>query len=151
MGLLDDAIRDHLELKRRRGADPGEVAREQKEALEPVLGTEDPLDYQDPSGAFEDQDPQVGSEATPVAAASDGAPDLTSQPAHGRDMVGDGEETAELDMRSVLKRHEDERHDHTILAEQDQRGSIDGHRGQAGREEVPLQREGPGNSSSQTS
>jgi len=27
MGLLDDAIRDHLELKRRRGADPGEVAR----------------------------------------------------------------------------------------------------------------------------
>ena len=33
MGLLDDAIRDHLELKRRRGADPGEVAREQNEAL----------------------------------------------------------------------------------------------------------------------
>ena len=38
MGLLDDAIRDHLELKRLRGADPGEVAREQKEALTPVLG-----------------------------------------------------------------------------------------------------------------
>ncbi len=41
MGLLDDAIRDHLELKRLRGADPGEVAREQKEALEPVFGEED--------------------------------------------------------------------------------------------------------------
>ncbi len=108
MGLLDDAIRDHLELKRRRGADPGEVARERKEALEPVLGTEDPLDHQDPSGAFEDHDPQVGSEATPVAAASVGAPDLTCQPAHGPDVAGGGEETAELDMRSVLERHEEE-------------------------------------------
>ncbi len=36
MGLLDDAIREHLELKRRRGADPEEVAREQHEALEPI-------------------------------------------------------------------------------------------------------------------
>ena len=33
MGLLDDAIRDHLELKRRHGADPGEVARIENEAL----------------------------------------------------------------------------------------------------------------------
>jgi hypothetical protein len=33
MGLLDDAIREHLELKRRRGADPDEVARQQDEAL----------------------------------------------------------------------------------------------------------------------
>ena len=36
MGDLDDAIRDHLELKRRRGADPAEVAREEQEALAPV-------------------------------------------------------------------------------------------------------------------
>ncbi|HEU4976296.1 MAG TPA: hypothetical protein VFT50_14480 [Baekduia sp.] len=36
MGLLDDAIREHLELKRRRGADPGEIAREETEALGPV-------------------------------------------------------------------------------------------------------------------
>jgi hypothetical protein len=33
MGLLDDAIREHLELKRRRGADPGEIARQEDEAL----------------------------------------------------------------------------------------------------------------------
>ena len=33
MGLLDDAIREHLELKRRRGADPAEVARQESEAL----------------------------------------------------------------------------------------------------------------------
>lgn len=36
MGLLDDAIREHLELKRLRGADPGEVARQEREALGPV-------------------------------------------------------------------------------------------------------------------
>ncbi len=36
MGLLDDAIREHLELKRLRGADPGVVALEEKDALGPV-------------------------------------------------------------------------------------------------------------------
>jgi hypothetical protein len=33
MGLLDDAIREHLELKRRTGADPAEVERLEREAF----------------------------------------------------------------------------------------------------------------------
>jgi hypothetical protein len=36
MGVLDEAIREHLELKRRHGADPGEVARLEHEALGPA-------------------------------------------------------------------------------------------------------------------
>jgi hypothetical protein len=36
MGLLDDAIREHLDLKRRRGADPAEVEKAEREALGPV-------------------------------------------------------------------------------------------------------------------
>jgi hypothetical protein len=36
MGLLDDAIREHLDLKRRRGADPAELERAEREALGPV-------------------------------------------------------------------------------------------------------------------
>jgi len=36
MGLLDEAIKEHLELKRRRGADPGEIERLEREALGPV-------------------------------------------------------------------------------------------------------------------
>jgi hypothetical protein len=36
MGDLDDAIREHLELKRMRGADPNEVARLEAEALGPI-------------------------------------------------------------------------------------------------------------------
>src|SRR3954447_5442970 len=35
MGLLDDAIREHLELKRKHGADPEDVARQEQEALGP--------------------------------------------------------------------------------------------------------------------
>ena len=40
MGLLDDAIREHLELKRSHGADPQEVARQEDEALGPIPGRE---------------------------------------------------------------------------------------------------------------
>ncbi len=36
MGLLDDAIREHLDLKRRRGGDPTEIERAEREALGPV-------------------------------------------------------------------------------------------------------------------
>ena len=36
MGMLDEAIREHLDLKRRRGADPAEIERAEREALGPV-------------------------------------------------------------------------------------------------------------------
>jgi hypothetical protein len=36
MGLLDDAIREHLDLKRRRGGDPAEIERAERDALGPV-------------------------------------------------------------------------------------------------------------------
>jgi hypothetical protein len=36
MGLLDEAIREHLDLKRRRGADPAEIERAERDALGPV-------------------------------------------------------------------------------------------------------------------
>jgi hypothetical protein len=36
VGLLDDAIREHLDLKRRRGADPAEIERAEHDALGPV-------------------------------------------------------------------------------------------------------------------
>ncbi|MEA2191517.1 MAG: hypothetical protein QOI73_1638, partial [Solirubrobacteraceae bacterium] len=41
MGLLDEAIREHLELKRRRGADAGELSRAESEALGPVRRSPD--------------------------------------------------------------------------------------------------------------
>jgi len=55
MGLLDDAIREHLELKRRRGADPTEIEREESEALGPVRRGDVELDDQDADGPYADE------------------------------------------------------------------------------------------------
>jgi hypothetical protein len=43
MGLLEDAIREHLELKRQHGADPGEVTAQEREALGPIQRGVEPL------------------------------------------------------------------------------------------------------------
>jgi hypothetical protein len=52
MGLLDDAIREHLDLKRRRGADPTEVDQLERDALGPVRRStqvsDEPLPEEEP-------------------------------------------------------------------------------------------------------
>lgn len=90
MGLLDDAIREHLDLKRRRGADPGDVERAEQEALGPVR--RDPFEHaeDEPEGAFEDngpapaydQDAELEYEEGPVRAATsaDEEPFLAEEP-----------------------------------------------------------------------
>ncbi|MGI8727941.1 MAG: hypothetical protein ACR2K6_09740 [Solirubrobacterales bacterium] len=45
MGILDDAIREHLELKRQHGAEPDDVARLEKEAFGPATRPGDEADY----------------------------------------------------------------------------------------------------------
>jgi hypothetical protein len=44
MGLLDDAIREHLELKRRHGADPGALAKLEREAFGPIKRGAEPAE-----------------------------------------------------------------------------------------------------------
>jgi hypothetical protein len=51
MGVLDDAIRDHLDLKRRRGADPAEVERAEREALGPVRRNPTPAELAEAEAA----------------------------------------------------------------------------------------------------
>jgi hypothetical protein len=63
MGLLDDAIKEHLELKRRHGADPGEVARLENEALGPARRDPAPAAVEEP-----DVDEPVAAEAEPELA-----------------------------------------------------------------------------------
>jgi hypothetical protein len=104
MGLLDDAIREHLELKRRRGADPGEVAREQREAL-------DSARERSTAGA-ETETPMSSAGvplAAPLASAEAGDAETRGDDVHDMDArAGDrapavaSDETAELDMRAVL-------------------------------------------------
>jgi hypothetical protein len=93
MGLLDDAIREHLEFKRQHGADPDEVARQENEALGPVDRGENVATAMPASPA------QVADESGEGSAQT--AEDQV--PASDQESSNVGEETAELDMRTVLK------------------------------------------------
>ena len=113
MGLLDEAIREHLELKRRRGADPAEVAREQQEALAPVPDDTAPSDLDASTeehaleGGPEPGEESLGEEhaAGMSGAANVGADvhpgDVPESPSH--EHQGNLEETAELDTNAVLE------------------------------------------------
>jgi len=99
MGLLDDAIREHLELKRRHGADPSEVERQEHEALGPARRSaapatetayaEDDLpagavdDEDDPDALYDDDELEFDDE--PVAAAPPAGPEAPVAPADDRD------------------------------------------------------------------
>lgn len=116
MGLLDEAIREHLELKRRRGADPTEVAREQQEALDPISAPVPAAETSDSAAASApDEDlptEEHALETEPVdphpaadAAAQDASHDpsfATGASAAAGARALEPEETAELDMSTVL-------------------------------------------------
>jgi hypothetical protein len=86
MGLLDDAIREHLELKRLRGADPGEVAREEQDALGPVRREgEAEHDSHEP--------PQAG-------VSGDRSSIVDAEPAGDVDPLASGQETVEINMEA---------------------------------------------------
>jgi hypothetical protein len=63
MGLLDDAIREHLELKRKHGADPEDVARQENEALGPGQRNE----FAQPAAEDEPTPPPAAYEPEPPA------------------------------------------------------------------------------------
>ena len=89
MGLLDDAIREHLELKRLRGADPGRVAHEEREALGPVrrdAGAED-------DGHDEQQD---------APSDADGSFFSGSESGPASELSEAGQETVEINMAAEL-------------------------------------------------
>jgi hypothetical protein len=90
MGLLDDAIREHLELKRRRGGDPDETARQEQEALGSTQGAAESAEHEPATGV---SDPLRHEEA---------ADKDTAGSSYQQKLATVSDETAELDMRSVL-------------------------------------------------
>lgn len=90
MGLLDEAIREHLELKRQHGADPSEVAREEHDALGSV----------DRDAGVPRAGPSVD-EGEPIRLEGRGSPKAgeTGAP-EPSDAI---QETAEIDMRTILE------------------------------------------------
>jgi hypothetical protein len=89
MGLLDDAIREHLELKRLRGADPGDVAREEQAALGAVLR----------EGAVESDGPSDSGKDVAQAERSSLPDRETDSPPNS---VSTGQETVEINMEAEL-------------------------------------------------
>jgi hypothetical protein len=98
MGLLDDAIREHLELKRLRGADPSDVARLEREALGPVRrgagGGEELAPDEEAAGPAEPFDAERAGDH-PLVDDSD-----TLIPGGETGTVG--QDTAEIDMDTVI-------------------------------------------------
>ncbi len=88
MGLLDDAIREHLDLKRRRGADAVDISRQESEALGPVRrGLDGAPDLPDSFQAPPDEAERPLAEADaapwegePTTALSPVEPDLAYEP-----------------------------------------------------------------------
>jgi hypothetical protein len=91
MGLLDDAIREHLELKRRHGANPEEVSRQEREALgAPVRG-----EFAEPGGEAEAEAPDEEYEAPEPAPVDevDEVPEIAEPP----EMPGEPEPEPEFE------------------------------------------------------
>src|SRR4051794_8911315 len=86
MGLLDDAIREHLELKRKHGANPEDVARQEQEALGPGQRYESaqpqgaapaPPEPEDPAAVAA---PPEAYEPPPADELPDGEPGIAEEP-----------------------------------------------------------------------
>jgi len=124
MGLLDEAIREHLELKRSHGADPGEVARAEREALGPVraggdLAREPHADPLGPEAGVRESDtsdgPPLGEsddaaglyDDETTAQPPDASPSSDIEPPYQRDNIAvAGQETAEYDFGTSLGTNE---------------------------------------------
>jgi hypothetical protein len=145
MGLLDDAIREHLELKRLRGADPGEVAREQREALDPVPRDEPAASDHDPGAvgdvAHDARNETAQVDVPPAEANRPGAP----QSASDVESPDDSRETAELDMRTLLHEDQETRDADNAAGGQAAPVSVQGDAGESGDEDS-LEWEVPGDS-----
>lgn len=99
MGLLDDAIREHLDLRRRHGADPGEVMSKEREAFGAERRSETSGEnHVAPSRA--EADPLFAAEQSPTVLAEDRRPRRARTRAWEDD--GLGQPTVELDMQTVL-------------------------------------------------
>jgi hypothetical protein len=89
MGLLDEAIREHLELKRRRGADPAEIARQEREALGPSRRPSEAVAEADEAAEVADE--PVAAAAAPAAEWEETDEPTVAEPAFD-DVDEDGDE-----------------------------------------------------------
>jgi hypothetical protein len=116
MGLLDDAIREHLELKRLRGADPGDVARAEQDALGSVHSERGSEPDEQPSSQTGDSSTTDGSFFSEPEPVSD-ADVSVSTSTHG------SQETVEINMEAELAREGDREHERDAHSDGESRPS----------------------------
>jgi hypothetical protein len=80
MGLLDDAIREHLELKRQHGGDPSEIERQEHEAFGPGGRRAAPDAGEAAPDAEGDEVADAGHEPPPEGAVAVGDPPEAAEP-----------------------------------------------------------------------
>jgi hypothetical protein len=102
MGLLEDAIREHLELKRLRGADPAEVAREQREVLEPPSVEAPAAWVENPASGGQNAADTVGRAPAAEQSADEVHAADVQQGTPASEASQAAQETAELDMKSAM-------------------------------------------------
>jgi hypothetical protein len=149
MGVLDEAIREHLELKRRHGADLGEVAHLERRALGSTRD-EDDAEIDEPaaagasphaSAAREQSSPSTAGEqtdlATPAAdqlvesAEADSEPQERTLPPQSEHLAGAAAgETIEIDMFSMIEADDESsaavlQEDPELAFESDRGGKLD--------------------------
>ena len=100
MGLLDDAIREHLQLKRQHGADPNEIERQEREALGAPRQAEFAATPEEGGGepsaaAAEAPEPEAVAEPEPAAEEPDEPVSEASEP------VDAGEEREPFDIEAL--------------------------------------------------
>lgn len=99
MGILDDAIREHLELKRRRGANPGEIERLEREALGPVRRPGYEANETPPGEGPAAQMSQPHDQPTEFWPASGDEPEFAD---HGADFVREAEDWGASDIADTV-------------------------------------------------
>jgi hypothetical protein len=118
MGLLDDAIREHLELKRKHGADPDDVARQEQEALGPGQHNEFAQPESVPEPVLAEPEP----EPEPVADEVEAPPEEAADPAgYEEDPWLPDDEPDEVPAEEALERPsttlDEETREHDVLDE----------------------------------
>ncbi|MGB6425347.1 MAG: hypothetical protein WBF18_08735 [Solirubrobacterales bacterium] len=126
MGILDDAIREHLDLKRRHGAPGEDVERLEKEAFGPPTRPGDP-DFEGPAEDAEDSTEQPAAEAPAVEVDSEELPPPDAgdwsavldedEPEAGSEPPEDDEQPSGTEQARADYSHLDDTADHPAVGE----------------------------------
>ena len=124
MGLLDDAIREHLELKRRRGADVEEIARQEDEALgDPRSGEFAKPAALEPEEAVAEPPPELPAEEEPLEPPEPAAHEPEPAPSDEPWLEDDGRSDETVNQPTAAFTPPDAEPEHEVVRPDDEPGA----------------------------